>query len=613
MNYFRVCYIFYETVAHCLRTIFKQEWDKRYKAILGEWEDTPKNGLDFYHGESPKNQRRYARMLATMMNGNRESWDILMLIYAILHSDSLGSGLSEPVRSSVDELRKIHDEFADMQHCQLSDAEVESVVFKVQAAFQTLGLSTTPVEVLSKEKSFSTSVLEGVLMQSLTKLEPSKELQSSQVELQSKLQSPEAELQRDISSFFSFQLKPSHEIVGRKRDVINTVNELNKLKKANENCLSCLILSGGPGSGKSQLAGLVANRVYVDATKSPNTSAFVMLLNAENRESLMESYISLAQRLKCSESAVVNVLESDKMPTVQKIASLKELCGQKVCLYKTWLLVVDNVPSVRDTLALLPDPDSEPWKTGQLLITTRETLSDLPANPSTSHISLDKGMDPDDAICLLASISGSDDRKMQEEVARVLNYQPLALAGAATYVKQVCESNIPTSRAWTDYLEKLEAGKESFTENVPTPESSFLTLATTLLAVKSLMTNKYIRLTFTVMAVLKRDPYAFSQDMLIRCVQFVGEDQDKEQIRIQIEGCSLLLLGKEANTNYVVLHEVVYDAISSAVNDVDPQLRDRALHAVVINQPTADPLEENWDKFEHFDSGRLYPHLKTLF
>ena len=146
INYFRVIHIVVEVVLQGLRTIFKQEWDKRYKTSLGEWEDTPKNGLDFYHRESPRNQRRYARMLATMMNGNRESWDILMLIYAILHSDSIGSGLSEPVRSSVDELRKIRNEISHNAAGLLTDPEYNHVLKKVKIAFQALGLSTQPIE-----------------------------------------------------------------------------------------------------------------------------------------------------------------------------------------------------------------------------------------------------------------------------------------------------------------------------------------------------------------------------------------------------------------------------------------------------------------------------------
>ena len=40
----KIVYIFTNVVPLSLRTIFKQEWDYRYKTSLGEWEDTPKKG-----------------------------------------------------------------------------------------------------------------------------------------------------------------------------------------------------------------------------------------------------------------------------------------------------------------------------------------------------------------------------------------------------------------------------------------------------------------------------------------------------------------------------------------------------------------------------------------
>ena len=91
LNFFRICCIATDILPQGLRSIFKQEWDSRYKATLGEWKDTPKNGQDFKNGESPANQRRHARLLATMINGDRAEWDSTILFYAILHSDSIAA------------------------------------------------------------------------------------------------------------------------------------------------------------------------------------------------------------------------------------------------------------------------------------------------------------------------------------------------------------------------------------------------------------------------------------------------------------------------------------------------------------------------------------------
>ena len=102
LNYFKICYVRTDILAEGLRTIFKQEWDSRYKTTFGEWEDYPKNGRDFYGKESPRNQRRFARILSTMIKGNRAEWDSTMLFYAILCSDCIYS-LNPVVRANVEE------------------------------------------------------------------------------------------------------------------------------------------------------------------------------------------------------------------------------------------------------------------------------------------------------------------------------------------------------------------------------------------------------------------------------------------------------------------------------------------------------------------------------
>ena len=115
LNYYRICYVVTDIITEGLRSIFKQEWDNRYKATFGEWKDEPRNGMDFKNGESPGNQRRNAKLLATMVNGDRAEWDCTMLFYAILFSDCIGHGLNPVVKLNVDDLRKFrNEEFAHM-------------------------------------------------------------------------------------------------------------------------------------------------------------------------------------------------------------------------------------------------------------------------------------------------------------------------------------------------------------------------------------------------------------------------------------------------------------------------------------------------------------------
>ena len=183
LNYFRVCYIAIDILPPALRLLFKQEWDNRYKATYGEWKDTPQNGLDFKNGESPANQRKNARLLATMANGDRAEWDCTMLFYAILFSDSI-HGLSPLIRTNVDDLRKFRNEdFAHMTEGQLSNLDFSITVAKVETAFRALGLSTDDIQTVSKQKTFPTDELQNVKTsnQKLTQ-----DLQTKDTELQNK-------------------------------------------------------------------------------------------------------------------------------------------------------------------------------------------------------------------------------------------------------------------------------------------------------------------------------------------------------------------------------------------------------------------------------------------
>ena len=396
LNYFRVCHIATDTLPRALRLLFKQEWDCRYKATLGEWKDTPQNGLDFKNGESPANQRRNARLLATMVNGDRAQWDCTMLFYAILYSDSIaGHGLSRLIRTNVDVLRKFRNEdYAHLTEGQFSSADFKITVAKVETAFRALGLSTVEIETVSKQKSFPTDELQNVktsnqkLTQDLqtkvselqdkdTKLrEKTKELlekdiefqekkdkfEGKEAELQNRLKTTEQQrkvfeeqLQREVEPFCVLPPRPPHVISRRDYHVNKVTQKLLNLRKANENTLSYCYISGNPGSGKSQLAGLVAEKYYKEASKDTTAPSFVMTLNAENPEALLTSYLSLARKMHCPECTINTTENSKDLNNERKIAIIKDLIATKIHLYSSWLLVIDNVTNLARIGQFLPE------------------------------------------------------------------------------------------------------------------------------------------------------------------------------------------------------------------------------------------------------------------
>ena len=157
LNYYRICCVTTDILAEGLRKIFKQEWDKLYKTTKGEWKDEPRNGMDFYNGEFPRNKKRNARLLATMKNGNSGEWDCTMLFYAILFSDCVGPRLSAIVRKNVDDLRNFrNEEFAHMPQGSLSEIDFQNAISKVDVAFQALSLPTVTIQDLKYQKTFRT-------------------------------------------------------------------------------------------------------------------------------------------------------------------------------------------------------------------------------------------------------------------------------------------------------------------------------------------------------------------------------------------------------------------------------------------------------------------------
>ena len=98
---------------------------------------------------------------------------------------------------------------------------------------------------------------------------------------------------------------------------------------------------------------------------------------------------------------------------------------------------------------------------GLLLITTQDSHSVPLTHPRSHHASLSRGIIPDEAAALLSKIvnTPSDDCSKVQEPAERLDYQPLALACAAVYVKE-------TGVSWEQYLAKLVEGKRKATEEV---------------------------------------------------------------------------------------------------------------------------------------------------
>ena len=150
LNYLKVCLIATDELTRGLRKIFKREWDNRYKETLGEWKDEPKNGMDFWNGESDRNRSRNAFPLRVIKKGNRAEWDCTILFNAILFSDCIYS-LNPVVRLNVDGLRRFRNQFSHNSRGCLSSFDFQKAILEIRIAFRALSLPTRNIREIANK------------------------------------------------------------------------------------------------------------------------------------------------------------------------------------------------------------------------------------------------------------------------------------------------------------------------------------------------------------------------------------------------------------------------------------------------------------------------------
>ena len=549
---YRICYI----IAEGLRELFKQEWDTLYKSTTGEWKDEPRNGKDFYNKESPRNQERNAHLLATMKNGNRAEWDCTMLFYAILFSDCVGAHLNANVRKIVDDLRTFrNEEFAHILQGSLSEIDFQNAVSKVNVAFEALRLPT----VKTQDFKYQMFPFGKVLKEVTNRLKQELQVITCQ------LQVLEDKVLKEASSFCILPPKPLHVIINRDREVEEILQQLKELKECSGNRLSCFVISGNPGSGKSQLAGLVAKRFYDEVMEMPGGSSFVMTLNAANPDSLLESYASFARHLNYPDHSVLQILRTDGSVEA-KIAHLEFVIATKIGSYTSWLLVVDNFTTKSAEHVHLPHFGVEAWARGQLLITTQDTTSLPLQSPFIKHISVSQGMEPTDARSLLAKLSGVADSELGTITAQTLDYQPLALAGAAVFVGNIRQDKAFRHFGWKEYLTILEKEKwhnrEDTLVNTNSLYPSTMAKAVTLAVKFVIRSDGCVKHLFTFLSLCAPQP--LNVDIAINYIMNLREDfdeADRELILKMLMRCPLLLVEEKDGGHFICTHQLVHDAI----------------------------------------------------
>ena len=452
------------------------------------------------------------------------------------------------------------------------------------AAFTSLKLSTDEVEDVKNQTSYLAAEVNSLKKQAdrlkadlKAKDEEDKnlnsQLQLTQNTLQTKQEEVETLTQEIISkveSFCSLTFNPSHQTIRRSNDVTRIKNKLEELYDENKGAISTIYLSGIPGCGKSQLASQVGQEVYDRRLREDEGLTFVSTLNAENLDSLADSYFNLAKQLGVMEYALTNLVTSTKVDSSKTIQYLMRFISPKMKQFSAWLIIVDNVVDLSLVRSYLPPTASEEWGNGQVLVTTQDTQS-IPFNPFTYHESLSKGMHPDDAVDLLTEVSQISNQQQAEEVAEVLKYQPLALAAAAVYVQNIVRSSTP-NYSWTKYLETFnseerDAREEFFAkQNIAYPKTT--TTAIKMAITRALESDEVLREVFCLISLCASDSLPI--EAAVDFVKLRNKQKKEEFIRANILESTMITCLYEVNgtPNYLRVHNVVHEVLKSTVTSV---------------------------------------------
>ena len=517
-NYIYMDKIVNDIVCWGLRSVFEQEWNIRYQASLGAWDDTNASGQQLFHFEKTRSRPNKNVYQMAFQDGNTNHWDCSVLFDAILYSNSVGkAGLTPTIKSEVNNLREIRNEIKHIKAAKLTNHEFQNMTTLVENAFLSLGLSIYEISRIKLERN----------------------------------------------RYRSFQIlpnKPMHEVVYRSEKVDQIKQDLKKLNSDNYGKLTYFYISGNPGSGKSQLARQVCEDIFTCLNWQPEAT-FIMTLDGRDLNGLLNSYEDFCLRVNCNESIIENIINSSK-PNDVKIKDLRSQLSTRIKNWKRWWIVVDNVENLADISPLLPQTGDDVWDNGQIIVTTQNRTCIPVNNLFTKHVSLSCGMDEEECRQLLSSISKTDSSDpLLGEVAEKLDRQPLAMAAAAVYMKQVKEPNICPEFSWNDYLGKFKKRNTKSMEGRLLHQNfsySYTMSTAVMLAVEKSAQKDILNYVFLLFSLISFEPMPLP--LIVHFVQQQDKTLDEEDIYFAIRDCSLFLPVENADRK-IRVHRVVHEAI----------------------------------------------------
>ncbi|XP_046847986.1 uncharacterized protein LOC124441554 [Xenia sp. Carnegie-2017] len=492
------CYmqkILTDVVKKKLVDLFIEEWNTHYEGSLGVWENTNVSGQKLFNIEKTKKPPHDKHILPNFQDGDTSKWDCTTLFAAILFSNSIGTKVNTKVSSAVDALRIVRNKFIHNNFGRVSDTEFDKMVCDIENSFQDLGFSFNEINEIKSERN-------------------------------------------TFNSFQVLPCKPNHGIVKRTKLLNQIIADLNNLRSTNNNELTYYYISGNPGSGKSQLARQICDKMF-NSVDWVNKTTFVMTLEGKDADSLLKTYNELCQRLNIHEHFIENILKKGES-SEDRIKQFHVLLTQKLKSWKIWWIVVDNVVELHKIYPLLPQVGDHKWKNGQIIVTVQNTDAIPPDGNLNKHISISHGMNDKECRQLLSVYTDvhSHDEEFLKNLSEKLDRQPLVLASAAYYVGSVRSANLEFT--WEQYFDKLNEGERQSMDatfqkiNTAYSGGESTLLKTVELAVqKSTQESIVMEKFFGLFSIISFDP--LPQDIIIQFIKSIDPHKSAEDICLQLK------------------------------------------------------------------------------
>ena len=249
---------------------------------------------------------------------------------------------------------------------------------------------------------------------------------------------------------------PQHNCITRSENLTQLKEMFDSFgTSTDDKAVYAVYLVGRPGSGKSELARQYGNLV----SKSGEVST-VITLSTENKKQFQHDLIEALLELKAAAKGTNATKEELSKKEINYLVSelrlvLRERPG--------WLLIVDNIRNKNTTQSSfykeLPEPGSERWGQGYVLLTTQVLI--LEDGKFVKIKKANEGMTPNDAKQFLCELvkrgKGDCPDGDAEEIVKRLDYLPLAILAAGTFIERKMKFLSYTLAEYRDKFDKENA------------------------------------------------------------------------------------------------------------------------------------------------------------